>query len=83
MNDLETELKTNWIWLNADVETTYKSEIREEECHGIHTFIDQEIIACDVIKVVIRTKNMDIDITKRLTPDELENLKEPFEVEID
>jgi hypothetical protein len=78
---IETELTTNWIWLNAEIETTYQTDVREEECHGIHTFFDSEIVSCDVVKVLIRTKKVDIDITNRLTKEELEHLKIPFEAE--
>lgn len=79
----ETEKTTNWIWLNAEIETTYQTDVREEECHGIHLFFDSEIVSCDVVKVLIRTRDKDIDITHRLTKDELELLKIPFEAEPD
>jgi hypothetical protein len=80
---IDTELTTNWIWLNADVETTYKTEIRQEECHGTHTFLDTEVIKSEVVKVVIKTKDCDIDITTRLTKEELESLITPFVAEPD
>jgi hypothetical protein len=80
---IDTELTTNWIWLNAEIETTYKTEVREEECHGTHIFLDSEVLSEDVIRVVIKTKECDIDITSRLTQKELELLKIPFVAEID
>jgi len=80
---LDTELTTNWIWLNADVETTYRTEIRQEECHGMHTFLDTEVVNTEVVRVVIKTRDCDIDITSRLTKKELDNLIIPFVAEPD
>jgi hypothetical protein len=79
MNHFDTELTTNWVWLNVDLETTYKLEERVEECHGLHTFLDSQEISCQIIRVVIKTKDGDIDITNRLTKEELDLLKEPIE----
>jgi hypothetical protein len=80
---IDTELTTNWIWLNADIETTYKTEVREEECHGTHIFLDSEVVSTEVIRVVIKTSDCDIDITSRLTKKELEHLKTPFVAQVD
>lgn len=80
---IDAEIVTNWIWINADVETTYRTEVREEECHGIHIFLDTEVLSTEVVKVVIKTKDCDIDITKRLTKKELESLITPFVAEPD
>jgi len=79
MSQLDTELTTLWVWLNVDLETTYKLEERVEECHGLHTFIDSEEISSQIIRVVIKTKDGDIDITNRLTKEEFELLKKPIE----
>ena len=80
MSQFDTELTTHWVWLNVDIEKTYKLEERVEECHGLHTFLDSEEISSQIIRVVIKTKDGDIDITNRLTKEELELLKQPNEI---
>ena len=76
---IDTEITTNWVWLNIDVEKVYKVEERVEECHGYHTFLDSEEISSSIVRVIIKGKDSDIDITNRLTKEELESLIEPFE----
>ena len=76
---IDTEIVSHWMWINVDIEHTYKSEVRVEECHGLHTFVDSDEISNTVLKVVIKTIDGDIDITNRLTEEEIKKLKNPFE----
>jgi len=71
--------------VNVEKEVTYSSSIREEECHGLHTFIDQEELSNEIIKVVIKFLGKEIDITSRLTKDEIALLEkiESDQVEIE
>jgi hypothetical protein len=71
MSKIETIYLNHYTLLNVEKEVTYCSSIREEECHGIHTFIDQEELTNEISKVVIRVLGQEIDITKRLTKEEL------------
>jgi hypothetical protein len=72
--------KINSIYLhfytlvNIEKQVKYSTDVRIEECHGFHTFIDQEEISNEVNKVVIKVLGQDIDITNRLTKQELEIL---------
>ena len=71
MSKIETIYLNHYTLLNVEKEVTYCSSIREEECHGIHTFIDQEELSNEISKVVIKVLGQEIDITKRLTKEEL------------
>jgi len=71
MSKIETIYLNYYTLLNVEKEVTYSSTIREEECHGIHTFIDQEELTNEISKVVIKVLGQEIDITKRLTKEEL------------
>lgn len=55
-------------------QTGYKYSTREEECHGIHTFIDQEVVSEEVFIVKLKVNGNEIDITNRLTLEELKLL---------
>ena len=74
MSKIETIYLNHCTLLNVEKEVTYSSSIREEECHGIHTFIDQEELTNEVSKVVIKVLGQEIDITNRLTKEELDLL---------
>ena len=69
----ETIYFNYYTLVNVQKEVTYSDSIREEECHGFHTFIDQEEISNE-IKVVIKVLGKDIDITNRLTKGEIDLL---------
>ena len=71
MSKIETIYLNHYTLLNVEKEVTYSSSIREEECHGIHTFIDQEELTNEISKVVIKVLGKEIDITNRLTKEEL------------
>jgi hypothetical protein len=71
MSKIETIYLNHYTLLNVEKEVTYSTSIREEECHGIHTFIDQEELTNEISKVVIKVLGKEIDITKRLTKEEL------------
>lgn len=49
--------------------------IRREECHGIHYFKDYEVDSTDFNQVVLEFDNISIDLTNRLTQEELELLR--------
>lgn len=55
-------------------QTGYNYSTRVEECHGFHTIIDQEIVSEDVITVKLKVNGNEIDITDRLTSEELKSL---------
>jgi len=74
MSKIETIYLNHCTLLNVEKKVTYSSSIREEECHGIHTFIDQEELTNEVSKVVIKVLGQEIDITNRLTKEELDLL---------
>lgn len=74
MSKIETLYLNYYTLLNVEREVTYCSNIREEECHGIHTFIDQEELTNEISKVVIKLLGKEIDITNRLTKEELDIL---------
>jgi hypothetical protein len=74
MSKIETIYLNHYTLLNVEKEVTYCSSIREEECHGIHTFIDQEELSNEISKVVVKVLGQEIDITKRLTKEELDLL---------
>jgi len=71
MSKIETIYLNHYTLLNVEREVTYCSNIREEECHGIHTFIDQEELTNEISKVVLKVLGQEIDITNRLTKEEL------------
>lgn len=71
MSKIETIYLNYYTLLNVEKEVTYSTSIREEECHGLHTFIDQEELTNEISKVVIKVMEHEIDITNRLTKQEL------------
>lgn len=71
MSKIETIYLNYYTLLNVEKEVTYSTSIREEECHGLHTFIDQDELTNEISKVVIKILGQDIDITSRLTKNEL------------
>jgi hypothetical protein len=74
MPNIETIYLNYYALVNVEKEATYSSTIREEECHGIHTFIDQEELSNNIIRVVIKILGQEIDITNRLTKNEIDLL---------
>ena len=85
MSNMESIYLNYYTLVNVEKEVTYSSSIREEECHGLHTFIDQEELSNEIIKVVIKFLGKEIDITSRLTKDEIALLEkiESDQVEIE
>ena len=71
MSKIETIYLNYYTLLNVEKEVTYSTSIREEECHGLHTFIDEEELTNEISKVVIKVLGKEIDITNRLTKQEL------------
>jgi hypothetical protein len=74
MSKIETIYLNYYTLLNVEKEVTYSTSIREEECHGLHTFIDQEELTNEISKVIIKVMGHEIDITNRLTKQELDIL---------
>jgi hypothetical protein len=71
MSQIESICLNFYTLVNVQKEVLYSNDIREEECHGFHTFIDQEELSNEISKVVIKILGKDIDITNRLTKDEI------------
>jgi hypothetical protein len=65
----------------VDAEFRVTTDLRIEECHGIHRFDDGD---CEVIKmnVYIEVKGKVIDITDRLTKQELKMIEDSLEPDI-
>jgi len=85
MSNTESIYLNYYTLVNVEKEVTYSTSLREEECHGFHTFIDQEELSNDIKRVVIKFLGQEIDITSRLTKEELSLLDkiETDEIEID
>jgi len=77
----EIEKKLNWLWLVAELKTEFEVENRIEEGHGFHSFLDTKEVKNDVTKVTIKARDKEIDITDRLTQEELKLLIPPNEIE--
>ena len=73
MSKIETLYLNYYTLLNVEKEVTYCSSIREEECHGMHTFIDQEELTNEIIKVVIKVMGKEIDITNEISGSSINN----------
>jgi hypothetical protein len=71
MSQIESICLNFYTLANVQKEVKYSTDIREEECHGFHTFIDQEELSNKITRVVIKILGKDIDITDRLTKDEI------------
>ena len=74
MSKIETIYLNYYTLLNVEKEVTYSTSIREEEWHGLHSFIDQEELTNEISKVIIKVMGHEIDITNRLTKQELDIL---------
>lgn len=74
MNGTDFEYETFNSLVEIKTQTGYRYSTRTEECHGEHTFIDQEVISEDVITVKLKVNGSEIDITNRLTKEELKLL---------
>jgi len=84
MSKIESICLNFYTLVNVQKEVKYSTDIREEECHGFHTFIDQEELSNEINRVVIKVLGKDIDITDRLTKEEIAILEklETDEIEI-
>lgn len=83
MKSKETDYAIYNSLVEIQKERTYTCSLREEECHGFHTFIDQDVLSEEVVRVILRVNGNNIDITERLTKEELALLKlECDEVEV-
>lgn len=83
MKGIDYEYATYNSLVEIQTQTGYSYSTRVEECHGLHTFIDQEVISEDILKVTLKVNGSEIDITNRLTKEELKLLHiEYSEVEI-
>jgi hypothetical protein len=52
----------------------YREDIREEECHGIHLFYDQEEISKKITGIFLEFDGYEIDLTSRIKKDELDEI---------
>ena len=77
----EIETKLNWLWLVAEVQMEFEVENRIEEGHGYHSLIDAREVKNDVIRVTIKARDKEIDITDRLTQQELKLLIDNNEID--
>ena len=83
MKGTDYEYETHNALVEIRTQTGYSYSTRVEECHGEHTFIDQDVISEDVLSVKLKVNGTEIDITNRLTPEELKKLFiESSEVEV-
>jgi tRNA U54 and U55 pseudouridine synthase Pus10 len=84
MSQIESICLNFYTLVNVQKEVKYSTDIREEECHGFHTFIDQEELSNEINRVIIKVLGKDIDITDRLTKEEIAILEklETDEIEI-
>lgn len=83
MKGTDYEYSTYNSLVEIKTQVGYSYSTREEECHGIHTFIDQEVVSEDVLSVKLKVNGSEIDITDRLTSEELKMLYlDSSEVEI-
>lgn len=71
MKGEETEFSIYNSLVEIQKEVSYSYSIREEECHGFHTFIDQDELSNEVVKVILKVNGNEIDITSRLSKEEL------------
>ena len=83
MSNIESIYLNHYTLLQIEKQVKYSTSIREEECHGFHTFIDQDEISNEITKVSIKILGQEIDITKRLTKEELILLEKLEEDDID
>lgn len=60
----------------------YEEPLRVEECHGNHYF-DDSTYEVNINKVYIEIGRVQIDITDRLTPEELKAIEDNIEPNID
>ena len=83
MAKIETLYLNYYTLVKVEKIAKYSTTIREEECHGIHTFVDQEELSSEIIGVCIKVNGEDIDITSRLTKEELKLLDKLNENDIE
>jgi hypothetical protein len=80
---MRTELQEFYIDCSVDAEVVINSqEMRVEECHGYHYFDDTDV---EVIakKIFIEVSGKQIDITNRLTPEEIKMIEDSLEPNLD
>lgn len=72
MSKIEKQVHLEFYTLVADIEETFTSEVRVEECHGEHMFLDTEILSQEIVNLKIVIGHEEIDITNRMTKEELQ-----------
>ena len=63
---------------NLRIEYTafYEVDSYEEECHGFHTFTDVDEKSRNINKIYICVEDYELDITNKLTKNELSELED-------
>lgn len=74
MSKIKSLLHLDFYQLVADIEETYTSETRVEECHGEHIIEDATLLSKKIVELKIVVGNEEIDILDRLTQNELQLL---------
>lgn len=68
-----TEIKSLYLECEVTINEEWQSNPpRVEECHGYHTFDEDQLQSEEILKVeIVLDKKTSIDITSRLTKEEL------------
>lgn len=61
--------------LKIDYNHYYEVDRRVEECHGYHEFEDVTTIGVEIISVMLIYNDLEIDITKKLSREEIKDLE--------
>lgn len=83
MPKINSILLNFYTLVNIERQVKYSTDVRVEECHGFHTFIDQEVVSNEIVRVCIKVKDYEINITNRLTKEELSLLDKIEEDELE
>ncbi len=61
--------------LDIEYDHYFRVDTRTEECHGYHQFEDVETLGVKVNRVILKYNDLEIDITDRLTKDEIKDIE--------
>lgn len=61
--------------LDIEYQHNFKTDRWTEECHGYHEFEDVTTVSVQVLKVILRYNDLEIDITSRLKKEEIKDLE--------
>ena len=75
-NDEQCEVVNDLIGeLQIEYNHYFKVDRWEEECHGYHQFEDVTTTRVEILKVVLKYNDLEIDLTDRLKKDEIKELE--------